>query len=273
MVESTPDRRTTGADAQAAREATRSAQRPREPRSERVRLDQVCERLQKALGLSCDPPALRLSLSAGTLQLEGEVESLATKRRAARLAAICPGVRWVADKLRVAPARPMSDAELEERVLQSLQHEPLFADHRLGAGAARGSSPLVPEPSPAPDEIWVTAEGGVVRLCGEVPTHEHERLAGVHAWGVEGTRDVELALHVRAPEPDCDDALRGAVRGALARDPALDASGVQVRAQSGHVTLAGSVPSATELERAVADAWKVAGVTEVIAELAVRDAQ
>ena len=60
-----------------------------------------------------------------------------------------------------------------------------------------------------------------------------------------------------------DRALAYAVRGALARAPGFDVSGVFVRARAGDVTLSGSVPSGEQIGEAESVARSVAGVTSV----------
>ena len=59
------------------------------------------------------------------------------------------------------------------------------------------------------------------------------------------------------------------VKDALAWDPVVDDSRIVVKADDGHVTLTGTVPTFYEAKLAVADAWSVGGVVNVENELLV----
>jgi osmotically-inducible protein OsmY len=59
------------------------------------------------------------------------------------------------------------------------------------------------------------------------------------------------------------------VRDTLGWDPALDDRRISVNAESGHVTLTGSVPSSYDKRRAEEDAWTVGGVRALDNELLV----
>jgi hyperosmotically inducible protein len=64
-------------------------------------------------------------------------------------------------------------------------------------------------------------------------------------------------------------ALGRKVRGALAKAQGVDVSGISVRARSGAVTLMGTVPDQSQVDKATAAAQGVAGVTSVSNKLTV----
>jgi osmotically-inducible protein OsmY len=108
-----------------------------------------------------------------------------------------------------------------------------------------------------------------VTLSGTVPSLGHMRLAGVLAWWVPGSRDVVNDLDVVPAEADSDDEMTDAVRGALEKDPFVNADQIRVSTRGRVVTLTGVVPKDAERDMAERDAWYVAGVDDVRNELTV----
>lgn len=212
------------------------------------------------------PPVL--SFEDGVLTMEGELAGVAAKKLALERAAAVPGVRHVVDRLRVAPARHMGDAEIRDHVRDALMGEPALGTCALRIRAGQVVRP-VREPPRAAGAVEVSVRDGVVTLDGEVPGLSHKRLAGVLAWWVPGTRDVVNGLEVAPPEPDSAGEITDAVRLALEKDPLLDADGIQVGARGAVVTLTGRVPSEEQREMAEDDAWFVFGVDEVVNRIAV----
>jgi osmotically-inducible protein OsmY len=225
---------------------------------------------ERELDLSLHP--VTIQLSQGDLVLDGELPSLAVKKRALVRAAAVPGVTAIVDRLRVAPSRRMSDAEIRDAVCHALLQEPAFAECVLRARLKGGSELVRATPGPPRGAIECSVEDGVVTLDGEVAGLESKRLAGVLAWWVPGSRDVVNGLGVSPPEEDSDEATTDAVRRALEKDPFVDAAQIRVTTRGGAVTLEGVVPSEAEKEMAQADAWYVFGVGDVIDRLAVEPA-
>ncbi|HEU4384307.1 MAG TPA: BON domain-containing protein [Anaeromyxobacteraceae bacterium] len=211
---------------------------------------------------------LALSFEGGVLTMEGELPGLRAKKLALERAAAVPGVRHLVDRLRVAPARHMGDAEIRDHVRDTLAGEPALEVCALRIRMGRAVR-VVSEPSRAGGAVEVSVSDGVVTLAGEVPSLSHKRLAGVLAWWVPGTRDVVNGLEVRPPEDDSEGEITDAVRLALEKDPLLDADRIQVGARGSVVTLTGRVPSEEQREMAEDDAWFVFGVDEVVNRLAV----
>lgn len=212
---------------------------------------------------------LALALEDGVLVMEGEVADAAAKKLALERAAAVPGVHHIVDRLRVQPARRMSDAEIRDHLRDALLSEPALRG--CGVRVATGAPPPTESPPP-PFTVEAHVEHGVVTLAGEVPGLGHKRLAGVLAWWIPGTRDVVNGLEVVPPERDGDDELTDAVRLALEKDPYVDAAQVAVTTRQGVVTLEGAVATPEQREMAELDGWFVFGVDGVVNRIAVRGA-
>lgn len=210
---------------------------------------------------------IALSFADGVLTMEGELASLGAKKIALERAASVPGVEHIVDRLRVAPARAMGDAEIRDHVRDLLLEEPAL-------------QPLARAPSPdggaalRPDVVLgalgISVVQGVVTLDGIVPSLAHKRLAGVLAWWVPGVRDVVNGLEVAPPEEDDDGEISDAVRLALEKDPLVDASQLGVSTHRAVVTLTGVVRCEVERQAAERDAWCVFGVDGVRSDIRVR---
>jgi osmotically-inducible protein OsmY len=211
---------------------------------------------------------LALAFEDGVLTMEGELPGVAAKKLALERAAAVPGVRFVVDRLRVAPARRMGDAEIRDHVRDALLGEPALEACALRVRVGQALRP-VREPARRAGAVVVSVRDGVVTLDGEVPSLAHKRLAGVLSWWVPGTRDVVNGLEVAPPELDSDGEITDAVRLALEKDPLLDADRIQVGTRGAVVTLSGVVPSEPQREMAEDDAWFVFGVDEVLNRIAV----
>jgi len=190
---------------------------------------------------------IALSFADGVLTMEGELADVGAKKIALGRAASVPGVEHIVDRLRVAPARMMGDAEIRDHVRDLLSEEPEL-------------QPLVRAP-PAPERGEALRSDTILA---------HKRLAGVLAWWVPGVRDVVNGLEVVSPEEDDDGEITDAVRLALEKDPLVDAIEVNVSTRRAVVTLSGVVPCDVERQAAERDAWCVFGVDGVRSEIEVR---
>ena len=210
------------------------------------------------------PLAVRID-DEGRLSLEGEVRSVAAKRRAVERAGVLADVITIVDRVRVAPERRFGDEEIRRRLLDLLGDEAAFADYDV-----RGV--IGPERSSTPARsltLRFRVEDGVVVLDGMAGSLEHKRLAGVLAWWTPGTRDVLNRVVVDPPEADGDGELTEAVRTALDKDPLVDGQAIEVLVAGGIVRLAGVVRTDEERQVAETDAWYVLGVDDVINDLRV----
>lgn len=208
-----------------------------------------------------------LAFADGVLTMEGELADVGAKKIALERAASVPGVEHIVDRLGVAPARTMSDAEIRDHVRDLLSEEPTLqplarSPPPPGGGALRPDTVL--------GTIGISVAHGVVTLDGLVPSLAHKRLAGVLAWWVPGVRDVVNGLEVVPPEEDDDGEITDAVRLVLEKDPLVDASQVGVSTHRSVVTLRGVVRCDVERRAAERDAWCVFGVDGVRSEMEVR---
>lgn len=230
--------------------------------------DAVRRRLAAELRIGLAHHAVAISFAEGVLTMEGELADVGAKKLALERAAAVPGVEHIVDRLRVAPARRMSDAEIRDHVRDRLCEEPTLQPSVRAPPASRGG-PALPRATDV-GAMGLSVVDGVVTLDGRVPSLAHKRLAGVLAWWVPGVRDVVNGLEVERPEADDDGELADVIRIVLEKDPLVDASQVGVSSHDAVVTLRGIVRSDVERRAAEWDAWCVFGVDEVNSEIEVR---
>lgn len=209
---------------------------------------------------------------SGTLTLAGEVPSVAAKKRVLECAAAHEAVTSIVDRVRVAPAAPMGDAEIRAHLAKFFTQEPAFEGYAVRqqkdfaetGGVLPELELITGDPATAPGEVDIEIDDAVVTLNGHVPSLTAKRLAGVMAWWVPGVRDVVNGLEVVPPEEDSPIAIEDAVRVVLERDPYLDASQIRVGVRLRAVQLTGAVRSEALRDMAERDAWYVFGVDDVI---------
>lgn len=205
----------------------------------------------------------------GTVTLTGEVEELAIKRVARRVAASVPGVTRLVDRITVHAAEQMGDAEIRDHVRNALLSDSAFHDFSIrvvdGASGGQGRVEVVREVNPeqARGDILIRVHEAVVHLQGKVWSLSHRRLAEVFAWWVPGSIDVINELEVTPEEADGDNELADAVHLTLEKDRLVTADQLSIRAEGGRVILGGLVPSTGQREMAEHDAWCVPGVLGV----------
>lgn len=215
---------------------------------------------------------VQIEFQDGILTLEGEMEHVAAKKIALRLAAGVPGVRGIVDDLRVAPAKHMSDGEIRDHVRDALMQDSALQHCLIGVGPATELATAAASAPKPGGVIGIEVKDGVVTLNGQVPSLTHKRLAGVLAWWVPGTRDVINGLEEVPPEEDNDDEITEAVCQVVEKDPFVNAGQIRVRTRDYVVTLEGQVATEAEKDMAELDAWYVLGVNDVKNDLAVRRA-
>jgi osmotically-inducible protein OsmY len=205
----------------------------------------------------------------GTATIESEVENVAVKRLALERLAATKGVSAVIDRLRVKPAKAMSDDGILDHLRKAYYDEPSFYELALKEREA-GKLKLVRNAfENERGAIETEVKDGIVVLNGRVPSLASKRLAGVLAWWVPGSRDVINGIAVEPPEEDAPIAIEEAVRIALDKDPFVDASQVRVGVRHRTVRLTGAVRSQAARDAAEWDAWYVFGVDDVVNELKV----
>jgi osmotically-inducible protein OsmY len=205
------------------------------------------------------------------LVMEGDVESIAAKKRALELAAAVADVRGVIDRLHVAPAEHKADGEILDALETALLDARDLKNCSLRV-LKKGETVTVQEilDDDASGDILAAVKDGVVTLDGWVISLSHKRMAGVLAWWVPGCRDVVDALEVLPPEQDNDDEVSDALSLVLEMDPMIpDPGQIRVSTQNYVVTLEGLVATEEVRQRAEQDAWCLFAVDRVVNQLAV----
>jgi len=215
---------------------------------------------------------VRVGVEAGAVVLEGEVRSIAAKKRAMRLAAAVPGVRGVVDRLHVVPSERKSDAEIRDALSVLLLGELELRDCAMRMRVGGRAQTLRDLPGGGAGAIEIAIEDGVVTLEGTVLSLSHERLVGVLAWWTTGCRDVINSLRVEPPEEDNDGEIIDALGLVYEVDPVLRHDQITVGCHDGVVTLSGAVVTEAERDRAEFDAWALFAVDEVVNRIEVRAA-
>jgi osmotically-inducible protein OsmY len=196
--------------------------------------------------------------------LAGELPSLALKKLALRRAAAVSGVSGLVDRLRVAPAVPMGDAEIRDHLAHAFLQEPAFQELEMFS-RWRGEKTVFQQPATRRNGfLELEVADGIVVLNGSVPGLDYKRLAGVLSWWVPGVRDVVNGIAVDPPEEDNPELIEDAVKLAFEKDRLVNESQIRVGVLSATVRLTGLVATEAEREMAECDAWAVFGVDDVI---------
>lgn len=223
------------------------------------------EQLQKdvALALAYDPAAdsyeVAVDVKAGTVTLNGKVNSFAERALAERVARSIAGVRDVQNKLTVQYAKPRSDLEIKADVEARLRWD-AYVHHDL---------------------ITVNVQNGNVALEGSVGSDAERSRAFMDAW-VMGANKVDssrLKVEPWAKTPstragkawDVTDAqIENALQAAFLYDPRVASYKVIADATERVVTLHGVVDNLRAKRAAMQDARATTGVTNVINRIRVR---
>ena len=164
---------------------------------------------------------LKVLISGGVVQIDGEVGSYQQKKAIDRLVAASPGVRRVVNRLRVVPAAPVSDSALAQRVLQTMEAEASLASQAIS----------------------ISSRGGHVELKGTVDSATARLDAEYAAWHVPGVRQVANKLHIGAgrilEERELGHRLEEALHWCLEVEPWR----ISIEVDKGVAYLSGRVPS------------------------------
>ena len=234
----------------------------------------VVEAVRKALDseprLDLHNYPIAIAYDGTALTLEGEVPSVAAKKRSLECAAAIRGVTGIVDRLHVVPAQRMGDGEIADLLVHAMLQEPALVEHGIRK-REKGASVLIREaPVALHGRIEVAVENGIVTLNGTVQGLDEKRLVGVLAWWIPGSRDVINGITVEPEEDDSFDMIAEAVRLALEKDPWVDAGQIRVGVRGRSVTLGGILPSESQRDMAENDAWYVFGVDTVVNNIEVR---
>jgi len=227
--------------------------------------------LERDSGVNLHAFPIHLDFRNGILTMEGELADIIAKKKTLVIGAATPGVDHIVDRIRVAPAERMQDADIRVRVCNALLAENLLGTCSIKA-VVKGSIETISEPEIGKDgDIVVEVTDGVVVLNGAVMSLSHKRIAGAMAWWVPGVRDVVNGLDLSPDERDNDSEVVDAVRLVLEKDPFVNVSQIRVSCSNYTVTLDGLVKNQDESRIAEADTWFVFGVNNVVNRLQVEE--
>ena len=189
---------------------------------------------------------INVAIHDGVVTLSGTVPHYADKLAAERSAQRVEGVKAIAEEMEVHPKGDFErkDSDIAEAVVNSLRWHVWVPNH-----------------------VQATVENGWVTLTGCV-TWGYERNSAKDAIRyVIGVKGVSNNITLKPSAQPI--AVKDAIEKALKRDAEIDAENIDVSADGGKVTLAGTVTSWDEREEAATAAWSAPGVTSVENNIAV----
>ena len=196
-----------------------------------------------------DASGMDVRVDKGVVTLSGTVPDLMTRQRAAIEASLITGVASVKNHLNVQYVVAMvDDKELGSRIKYLL-------DWSSGIDATG---------------VNVAVSAGRVFLEGSVATFMEKMQAEELASNVSGTLEVTNEIAVTPAKSHFDETIGEKVVQSIARNTNMDMNLIDVKVQSGIVTLSGAVPSGMSLHAVCAAAQVVPGVVDVINNLVVQ---
>ncbi len=237
--------------------------------------DDLAQKVQAALAadtrinLALHPVRIEATPDSAIV-LDGEVADIAVRKIALSLAAGQPGVRGVADRLRVHVAEPRGDGAIRDSLVKFIEKESELSNCTLRTRVEGRVDTVHDAGRDASGDVEAQIKSGVITLNGKVISLSHKRMLGVLAWWVPGCRDVVNGIAVVPDEQDSDDEIVNAVRLVLEMDPMLKAETITVHCRDAVVTLDGAVRTVEGRHQAELDAWCVFGVEAVVNQLRVQ---
>ena len=198
---------------------------------------------------------IQISVKNGVVDLEGTVKDFATKEEIDKRAHRTKNVVAVRNKLKIAGAGEITDAQLQQKIVQKLQYD------RVGYGNAFNA-------------ISVNVQDGVVTLGGNALGPVAADSAVSLASHFPGVQDVVNNIQVDPVSP-MDDRSRLAVYRAIYGYPSLNkyaidpAQPIRITVVNGNVTLNGVVNSQADKNVAGIRANSVPGIFKVTNNLQV----
>ncbi len=128
------------------------------------------------------------------------------------------------------------------------------------------------EPSIDAEHIGVTAEDGVITLTGHVSTYAEKFAAEKAAKRVKGVRAIAQEIEIRFPndKKTSDDQIAKRALDIIAWDSIIPKDKVQVKVQSGFVTLTGEVDWFFQRDDAEHAVRKLAGIKGIANEIRIK---
>ncbi len=164
--------------------------------------------------------AIRVSVEAGVVTLDGSVQSYRRKLLALEIACCYVGVRDVVNRLLVEPPGPVTDEEVARCVRAALD----------------ASADVTKE------TIVVEASGGKVTLRGNVGSHWERVVAEDISLSVRGVREVQNLLVINQVERVDDQEVGEVISQSLTRACGLGGANIRVAVSRNLVVLSGQVP-------------------------------
>ncbi|MCF7874819.1 MAG: BON domain-containing protein [Candidatus Omnitrophica bacterium] len=180
-----------------------------------------------------------IEVNDGIAILDGSVEDILTKERAAKLAATVKGVRGVVNDLKV-EAIEVKDSELKQDI-----------ENTLAWNSATDSW-----------EIEAEVNNQQVALTGQVESYAEQQLAAKVVKKIEGVKEVENKIEIEYPVERSDYEIKQDVKARLSWNRYVDHALIDIAVDNGDVSLTGTVGSFAEKSKAYALAW-VTGVDSV----------
>ena len=162
------------------------------------------------------------------------------------------------DKLPAAPARTTVGTEIDDTVVTTKVKSALFAD-----------------PDIKSFDLNVETRKGAVQLSGFVDNQAQIDRAITTTRGVQGVRSVENSISLKVGSATVGNAVDDGiittqVKSALLADPNVKSFDIAVVTRKGEVQLSGFVDSQAQIDRAIAIAHKVDGVTSIGNEMSIK---
>ncbi|MCF7989560.1 MAG: BON domain-containing protein [Thiohalocapsa sp.] len=224
------------------------------------------ERLHKALANDPDtrPFADRIHLLPGEpWRIEGQVDSIAARRKVIRLARKSLPTGYIEDGVTLSPALSQSDEDLAKAVRDALREDSSLAGVRV----------LEPGMHPPPvNRPWVgvLVRDGIVHLGGWLHSHADKAVAEGLAWETNAARDVDNLIHCEPRRPRSDADIAEAAMTLIHDNEALKDQPIRVDVDPGSAPLHGQVEDAQRRSLARTLCWFVPAVRQVEDDLSVR---
>jgi osmotically-inducible protein OsmY len=186
-----------------------------------------------------DQQGFTVSIKDGIVGLTGRVDNVLSRDRATLLAEAVRGVRAVDNRMEIVPQK-REDADIESDLMKALLYN-----------AATAQMPIHAE-----------VRNGVARLTGTVNSWQEQDLAERVADDVRGVRFTQNDLATKRTPIRLDSLIAGDIKTRFVWDVLIENDPVRAVVKDADVALSGTVGSAMEKRRAIADAY-VDGVHSV----------